>query len=280
VDGMTLAHIPDRVTPEDVLRLQRTWDALVHYPESDGEPLAEGQIQGEEIIRITETLQDHYGDRPDVYVWLNLFVYYQRGNPSAVVAPDVLVAFGVPKLPRRPTYKVWEEGVPPTVVFEITSSTTREIDLMAKPARYASFHVPEYIMYDATGDYLSPPLQCLKLANGDYHAALADADGSFYSDALGLRLKLVDGMLHFFDPYTGERLLSRPERIQLAATRANDAESRAEAESRARQDAEVRAEAAARARQEAEVRSAALHREIEELRRRLAGRDPAAPPES
>ncbi|MBI2760195.1 MAG: Uma2 family endonuclease [Chloroflexi bacterium] len=278
---MTLLHLPDRVTPEDVLHAQRTWDALVHYPESDGEPLAEGQLQGEEMVRITETLEDYFAQQPNVYVWLNLFVYYEQGNPSAVVAPDVIVAFGVPKLPRRSTYKVWEEGAPPTVVFEITSNTTREVDIAIKPAKYAVFNVPEYIMYDPTGDYLSPSLQCLKLMNGGYQPIAPDADGAFFSGALGLRLKLVDGVLHFFDPHTGERLLSRPERIQSETARADaeahgrrEAEERAEAERQRAEAERQRAEAEARARQEAEARTTELAQELEQLRRRLEGGGP------
>ena len=89
------------------------WDAHVVYPEGDGQPLAEIQIHGAVIVDLMEKLQDFFADRPDVYVWMNLFVYYERGNPAAVVAPDVFVAIGAAKEPPRRTYRIWQEGVPP-----------------------------------------------------------------------------------------------------------------------------------------------------------------------
>lgn len=39
------------------------------------------------------------------YVAGNLFVYYEEGDPTQVVAPDVFVVKGVPRQKRR-TYKV------------------------------------------------------------------------------------------------------------------------------------------------------------------------------
>ena len=53
------------------------WDAHVVYPERDGQPLAETQIHGAVVVDLMEKLQDFFADRPDVYVWMNLFVYYE-----------------------------------------------------------------------------------------------------------------------------------------------------------------------------------------------------------
>lgn len=46
--------------------------------------------------------------------------YYEEGDTSSVTSPDVFVVKGIDKHDRR-TYKLWEEGVAPCVVFEITS---------------------------------------------------------------------------------------------------------------------------------------------------------------
>ena len=43
----------------------------------------------------------HHANRPDACVGCNNFVYYEEGNPSAVVVPDVFVVFGVPKRTDR-----------------------------------------------------------------------------------------------------------------------------------------------------------------------------------
>src|SRR5438094_770635 len=92
----------------------------VHYPESDGKPMAESDLHRKEMTRLIETLDDFFAAGADVYVSGNLLLYYEEGNPRASVAPDVFVVRGVPKR-DRPIYKLWEEGAPPTVVIEVTS---------------------------------------------------------------------------------------------------------------------------------------------------------------
>ena len=100
----------------------------VRYPESDGKPMAETDIHADLLIYLREALKDYFRDDPNVYVAGNLFVYYEEGNPEAVVAPDVFVVKGVPKRRRR-IYQVWVEGKAPDVVFELTSESTRWEDV-------------------------------------------------------------------------------------------------------------------------------------------------------
>ncbi len=65
-------------------------------------------------------LRTFFAARSDVAVAANMMVYYDRGKPKKWFAPDVFVCFGVENKLRR-TYKTWEEGVFPQVVFEIAS---------------------------------------------------------------------------------------------------------------------------------------------------------------
>jgi Uma2 family endonuclease len=202
--GRRVNGVPATATPEVV------------YPESDGTPLAETQLTGAEMVRITETLQDYFAARPDVYVWMNMFIYYEEGNPTAVVAPDVFVAIGASKEPFRRTYRVWDEGLPPTVVLEVTSASTRANDVGPKRDIYARMGVAEYFLYDPHGEYLRPPLQGVRLVEGRYEPMAVDASARLVSEAMGLRLALFDGRLQFIDPLTGQRLLSREERAARA----------------------------------------------------------------
>ena len=215
-------------------------DAGVVYPESDGQPLAETQLTGAEMVRITETLQDYFAARNDVYVWMNMFVYFEQGNPSAVVAPDVFVVIGAPKEPWRRTWRTWEEGLPPTVVFEVTSSSTRQVDVRTKPDIYERMGVAEYFMYDPHGDYLRPPLRGLRLVDDRYTPMIEEADGALVSGALDLRLVLRDGRLIFVN--SGERVLpSREETARMQTIRADTEAARADAETaRANAEAEAR----------------------------------------
>ena len=189
----------------------------VRYPERDGKPMAETQVHAQEIIRLMLTLADRYADRPDVYVWGDLLLYYEEGNPKASVAPDVFVAVGAAKEPPRRIYKLWEERVPPTFVIEVTSASTRREDLGRKRDLYARLGVSEYVLYDPLGEYLSPALQGfrLDLDAGAYRAMETDSTGALLSDALGLRLVLVEGRLTLFDRETGAALLSPSEQAAV-----------------------------------------------------------------
>lgn len=206
----------------------------VHYPESDGRPLGETDLHRDEIFDLINALKNRYRDRPDVYVTGNLFLYYARGNPKAVVCPDVFLVKGVPKGQRR-TYKLWEEGRSPSLVIEVTSESTRDEDLIEKKAKYLLLGVEEYILYDPLDEYLSPALQGFRLAGGRYRPIKLGKDGSLASETTGLVLRREnDRLLRLVDPATGERLPHLDEIDDLWRA----AEARAAAEAEARRAAE------------------------------------------
>jgi hypothetical protein len=180
-----------------------------------------------------------------------MLFYYEEGSPAACVAPDVFVVLGVAKAERR-TYKLWEEGQPPTVVFEITSRESRLEDLGTKWALYAMLGVREYFLYDPLGEYLRPPLQGYRLLEGEYQRLLPGDQGELVSEALSLELWLQDRQLQIVNPATGERLLTP-----------------AEAHAARRTEATAR-QAEAVARQAAEARAALAEAELERLQREFA----------
>ena len=212
----------------------------VVYPESDGKPMAESEVHIDELIRLIQTLRDAFADRADVYVVGDLLLYYEEGNPRASVAPDVMVVKGVPKLPRRRIYKLWEEGAPPAVVIEVTSRSTRREDVTKKWQLYTRLGVREYFLYDPLGEYLRPALQGFRLVAGEYVPMETDAEGALLSDELGMRLLLQDGRLRLFDRQTGAPLLDPAERAAAEAEARRRAEARAAAEAEARGVAEAR----------------------------------------
>ncbi|MDF2387817.1 Uma2 family endonuclease [Nostoc ellipsosporum NOK] len=187
----------------------------IEYPDEDGKPIAEGDLQRKCLVYATTVLGIYFQHHPDVYVAGNLFIYYEEGNPESVVAPDVFVVFGVENRDRR-TYKTWEENnKTPDFVLEITSKTTRTKDQGAKKGIYAFLGVQEYFQYDPTGDYLTPQLQGLRLVDGNYFPVVTNTqpDGrvSLRSEVLGLELQLEGGKLRFYDPATTKTLLSHEE---------------------------------------------------------------------
>lgn len=210
----------------------RNFSTEIEYPESDGLPMAESDPTRDYLTYAVEALNIYFQNHPEVYISGNLFIYYEEGNPKAVVAPDVFVVFGVIKKKRR-TYKVWQEDNKiPDFMLEITSKTTVSEDQGTKKGLYAYLGVKEYFQYDPTADYLQLQLQGFRLVDGNYFPLeknyLDDNNYSIYSEILGLELKLQDGEMRFYNPMTRQTLLSHQETEQarLAAEQARLEEQR------------------------------------------------------
>ena len=234
-------------------------DAVDIYPDTDGKPMAAGDLHLEILIWLLQALRAYFSERPEVYVSGDILTYYVEGNPRAVCAPDVLITFGIGQKQRR-TYKVWEEGKVPDFVMEFSSKTTYQNDLTDKMELYAALGIPNYLLYDAEALYLPSPLMGFQLVKGVYVPIPPGVDGGVHSDVLGLDFHIRDRRLAVYDP-VAEQWLQVP--AEQHAARAEDAEARAEnAEARA-ENAEARAAQETIARQKAEA-------ELERLREQLA----------
>ena len=197
-------------------RSQQVEDPNIHYPESDGEPLAESDYQFYPLTDTVRALGLHFADRPDVYVAGNMLVYYRVNDVSARLAPDVFVVFGVDDHLRR-SYFVWREGKAPDFVMEIASESTVNNDTGEKRNRYAELGVSEYWRFDPTGECLDPPLQCDWLEGGLYLPVelSRDPDGTIrgHSQLLGLDIYATpgEGRLRLYDPVKESWLRNLPE---------------------------------------------------------------------
>jgi Uma2 family endonuclease len=218
----------------------------IDYPTSDGRPMAETDVHRQDMMDLIETLQDRYADDPDVYVSGNLLLFYEEGARRKHVSPDVFLVRGVPKLPPRDHYLLWEEGKAPDVVLEITSKTTRREDRTKKLTLYRDvLKVPEYFQFDPTEDYMKPSMRGHRLVEGQY-VPIEPIQGRLPSVVLGLHLERRGTELRLYDPAAGNCLPTRGERL-------------AEAEEARRRETE--------ARQRAEAENERLRQEIEALRR-------------
>jgi Uma2 family endonuclease len=205
----------------------------VHYPESDGKPLGETDQHRDLMTDLIFALKLFLKSRR-AYVAGNLFIYFEEGNPKAVVAPDVFVIMGVQQRRRR-TYRAWEEGMRlPDVVIELTSKKTHTVDQSTKPELYARLGVRELFLFDPYGEYLQPRLQGYSLVNGAYRPM---EDYPLRSVILGLELREEDNALRLYNPRTGERLRTAEE-VELARL---VAEEQRQAEAAARLVAEAHA---------------------------------------
>ncbi|MGP0063495.1 MAG: Uma2 family endonuclease [Isosphaeraceae bacterium] len=264
---------------------------LSEYPTGDGKPMAETFIHGEIMFGVRQILQDHFAEDPMVYVAGNLMMYYVRNNLRRHTSPDVFFVRGIPNVERK-CYFVWEEGKGPDVVFEISSKTTSKVDTGTKLLLYQNvLRVPEYFLFDPYEEYLSPSMQGYRLVNGIYVPIQPD-HGWLFSQELGLRMGRHGRMLRFYNPATGQPLLSRKEllederhlrvraqaEVQLAQMEARHAEAekqRIEAEKQRVEAEKERVEAEKRqlteSLRQAEEARVASEREQEKLRRELEG---------
>ncbi len=215
------------------------------YPETDGKPMAVSDMHRRILTRIIQTLENHFTQRPEVYVSGDILMYYVEGHPQKVVAPDVLVTFGIGQKPRL-TYKVWEEGKMPDFVMEMSSKSTYRNDLEEKRELYASLGIQDYVLYDAEGLYLPTPLMGFTLVDGSYVEMSSNVAGDIYSEVLGLEFRMRDMDCGIYDPVS-ETWLQTP--AEAAEARAENAEARAEnAEAEAAQLREQLARLQARSR--------------------------------
>ena len=213
----------------------------IKYSETDGQPITESDATRNYMIYCIAALRAFFQSRPQVYVSGNLFIYFEEGNASQNISPDVFVVFGVSKRERR-SYKTWQEsGKLPAFILELTSKSTKKQDEETKPLLYSQLGIQEYFQYDPTGGYLQSQLKGQILVNGVYQpiAAQTLTDGSvaIASQVLGLELRLLPltvtsllpstiaplaRELRFFDSSTGTQLLTyvESERSRIQAEQA------------------------------------------------------------
>jgi len=274
-------------------------DAEIDYPTGDGRPVGETPLHLKNLTTAIKTLERHFEREPLVYVWGNMFVYYEKGNRRKHVSPDVFVALGVPKDKPREHYLIWEEGHGLDFVVELTSKSTQDEDLDDKMSIYQDeMPVPEYFLFDPKGEYLDPPLQGHRLREGKY-VPIEIVEGRLPSEVLGLHLERDGEWLRFYNPATGLWLPTPEEREAALEADRGLAEAQRERERLAREQADAAREQAdaareqadaARERAEAERERLAselegsgkelerLRRELDEWRRRFGGRAGEPPP--
>lgn len=176
----------------------------VFYPvEIEGE-MGETAIHYKLTSLFFNLLEAFFSSRSDISVAANLMVYYDEGNPKRWLAPDVFVCFGVENKLRR-TFKTWEEGVFPQVVFEVASDSTFENDLGGKRLDYARLGVEEYYLLDPEREYLPSPVMAFRRENGRLMSINIE-DNRVFSPLLNLEIVDTGKSFRLFNPKSKEFL--------------------------------------------------------------------------
>jgi Uma2 family endonuclease len=225
------------------------------YPDSDGKPMGETEYHILAITHLYEVLRPWFHRREGFHVNANMLLYYEKGNPSAVRGPDVMVSKGVRGKHLRRSFRVWEEGVAPAVIIEVTSAKTKDEDQCEKPVVYARIGVKEYFLFDPIGEYLRPRLQGFQLTAGVYVPMPADEPDRLSSAELGLEFLIDAHLLRVIDPATGHRLPTREEyQEQLSLARREARTAKRQAAEAKRQSVEAERQTAKAERQMAKAK--------------------------
>ena len=204
------------------------------YPDDDGLPMADNTLQFNWIVTIKENLEALFASRDDVFVAGDLLWYAVEGRPEIRLAPDALVVFGRPK-GYRGSYMQWEEdGVPPTVVFEVLSPGNRPAEMTRKFQFYDRHGVDEYYLFDPNTNDLDGWRRI-----DDALEEITPMDG-WTSPRLGVRFERIDGKLQIFRP-DGEGFLTFVQ--QKTAYRQAQEQLRQQAEANAKAQEQLRQQA-------------------------------------
>jgi Uma2 family endonuclease len=210
--------------------------AKVHYPDSDGKPMADNTKQFRWIVTIKENLELLFAADPNVFIAGDLLWYPVEGNNTIRNAPDTMAVFGRSKGDRG-SYQQWkEDNIPPQVVFEILSPGNRMGEMERKRQFYERYGVEEYYIYDPDR------LDLNGWVSSDDGLVAIDEINGWQSARLGIRFEIAVGEeLVIYRP-DNARFLSfgeLDELRQLEKRRADTAELRADT-------AELRADTAER----------------------------------
>ena len=236
------------------------------------EPLPDAFTQKPHFFYVNDAISAWFGDRDDVVVGGDNFVYHRDGDSQANFAPDCFVAMGVNKeeVEEDGSYYVWRAGKMIDFAMEIASPSTADKDLRAKYFLYESLAVPEYWMLDPTGGRLyGLPLMGYRCVDGVFVPIPVDSSQPGvvvgYCEILGLEFRWNEERQEFriVDPVTGEYFVTymeyreRAERAEAALAHSEaaltDSEAaRIESELALRQTDIVRRQAEERARAKAE----------------------------
>ena len=253
------------VTPHLKQDVRRTDTDTVHYPIDDDEPLAESEYQLFPFTYAHAALRSWFEDNPTVWVGADMFLYYEEGVPSSVVAPDVFVVTQTHKRHLRNIFQAWVEGRVPELVLEVMSRTSVRRDTVEKYELYERLGVREYWIYDPTEEgFLDPRLRGYALVGGEYRPIeMREVDGKYVgvSDVLGLEFHANAEWFRFFNPVSGEYLPDYQENQQAQVEAETLARTEQAAEKPPRHKPQERA-----AREAAEARLAAMEAELRRLR--------------
>jgi Uma2 family endonuclease len=241
-------------------------DDPTFYPSSDD--MGEDTIQ-RFITELLRPLLARYlaAQGIQAFVGADQFIYWEKGNPRATVAPDVYVMPGLPQNVAPRCWQVWQTGVPPSFALEVMRKKDGGKDLEESPRRYEALGVKEVVIFDPYVNVASGRMR--------FRVHRRDAQGKLVlvevTNADRVRSEVLGCFLRAVGKRTRATLRLRiglgPEGDELFPTEAEAQRARAREERKARLAERKTLEAERKAREAVEAENAKLRAEIEQLRR-------------
>lgn len=237
-----------------------------------GDFIAENTIHNQLRDLFWRVLARRFRDRDDVAVWSDLKLRF--GTAGKGPAPDVCVVEGVEDPERlRGSYWVGREPGRVLLVMEIVSRDYSFKDYRDVKETYQQNRIPEMILVDPQGDYLSDParLSGYRLQPNGRYVGIPVRDSGLVSLQTDLRITSDPESWWGFtvvDLRTGERLLTPEEETEQL----KDAEERAKAAKRQATAAKKQATAAKKQATAAKKQATAAEKQarLEAVARRAA----------
>jgi len=139
----TIEQFVSSERPVEIYYPGSTEEKAIINPEQREDDMGETSIHVKLVHRFLQMLLHFLEGRGDAFISANMNLYYDESNPSKWLAPDILVAFGVPNH-ERSSYQVSIEKVAPQIIFEVSSERTWKVDISEKLEIYGGLGVEEY----------------------------------------------------------------------------------------------------------------------------------------
>ena len=237
------------------------WDVL--HPE-EGDFVVQTPAHDYDCHYLRDAVEEALGGRPGIGVFTDLRVDWQVPGLGAH-GPDVVAFEGLAAPPdrERATFPVKDAGGRPLLVVEVTSPSTRNLDLDEKVTEYHRAGVPVYVVVNRQEVRGRPFLTVLGYRHTpEGYVRLPEQHGGVWVESVGVSIRPLGDRVTCIDR-TGNRIADRPELVQQRDAlylRATTAE--------AERDAELKRADAERARADEATRKLA---ELEAELRRLRG---------
>ena len=254
-----------RMVPRWDERRRQTWEKVpltpwdVLHPEED-DFLVTNDAHDRDTHYLKDVFADRLAGRADARVLCDHRVLWEVGELGAH-GPDVIVFENLNKPwdPQRGTFPVKEMGASPLVVVEVTSPSTRYLDLDDKVEDYYVAGVPLYIIADRRETEAGAFVRLMAYrATPEGYVRIPDDPNGVWIEALRIWIQ-ADGDLIVCADEAGARIANLRAQRDIEQARAHTEKQRADAAEAAR-DAERAARLAA------EQKSKELEAELKRLR--------------